>query len=50
MRMTFGQPGGSTGQWEDLNPLSIRRLRDSKSMLRASDEAAPSLELLKRWT
>jgi hypothetical protein len=50
MRHTWGKPGGASGQWEDQNPLSVRRLRDAKSLLRGSEEGAASMELLKRWT
>jgi len=50
MRQTWGKPGGASGQWEDQNPLSVRRLRDAKSLLRGSEEGAQSMELLKRWT
>jgi hypothetical protein len=50
MRMTFGQPGGSTGQWEDACPLSNRRLRDSMSQLRGLPQGTAAFELLQRWT
>ncbi len=50
MRMTFGQPGGSTGQWEDACPLSNRRLRDSMSQLRGLPDASAAFELLQHWT
>lgn len=50
MRMTFGQPGGSTGQWEDACPLSNRRLRDSMSQLRGLPVASAAFELLQHWT
>jgi hypothetical protein len=50
MRMTFGTPGGSTGQWEDACPLSNRRLRESMSQLRGLTEATAAFELLQHWT
>jgi hypothetical protein len=50
MRMTFGTPGGSTGQWEDACPLSNRRLRESMSQLRGLPEATAAFELLQHWT
>ena len=46
MRMTFGQPGGSTGQWEDACPLSNRRLRDSMSQLRGLPEGIGSVRVV----
>jgi len=50
MRMTFGTPGGSTGQWEDACPLSNRRLRESMSQLRGLTDATAAFELLQHWT
>ncbi len=50
MRMTFGTPGGSTGQWEDACPLSNRRLRESMSQLRGLSERTAAFELLQHWT